>query len=80
MRLLVDANLSSRVAELLRGDGHDAVHVRERGLQRAEDPEVAGVAVAEERALISEDTDFARCWLTPRPIAPPWCCCEQATR
>lgn len=59
MRLLVDANLSPRVAELLRADGHDAVHVRERGLQRAEDPEVAGLAVTEERVLVSEDTDFA---------------------
>lgn len=79
MRLLVDANLSPRVAELLRADGHDAVHVRERGLQRAEDPEVADLAVTEERVLVSEDTDSPRCWLTPEPIVHPWCYCDLAT-
>lgn len=58
MRLLVDANLSHRVAELLRDAGHDAVHVREIGLQHASDAEILDAATAEEQVIISEDTDF----------------------
>lgn len=38
--------------------GHDAVHVSERGLSRAEDDEVLAVALVEDRVLVSEDTDF----------------------
>jgi predicted nuclease of predicted toxin-antitoxin system len=58
VRLLVDQNLAGRVVELLRDAGHDAVHVRERGMQRAEDDEILRVAAAEDRVIISEDTDF----------------------
>lgn len=59
MRLLLDANLSWRVAELLRGEGFEAVHVRERAMQHAEDARIRDLAVAERRILVSEDTDFA---------------------
>lgn len=58
MRLLVDANLSQRVAQLLRDAGHDAVHVREVGLQHASDAEIVDAAARGERVIISEDTDF----------------------
>ena len=58
MRLLVDQNVATRVAELLRDPGHDAVHVHERGLQRAEDDEILRTALDENRVIISEDTDF----------------------
>ena len=37
MRFLVDANLSPRVAEWLRAQGHDAAHVFEAGLNEAGD-------------------------------------------
>lgn len=58
MRLLVDANLSHRVAELLREAGHDAVHVRELGLQHAADATSSTRRMTGERVIISEDTDF----------------------
>lgn len=58
MRLLIDANLSHRVAELLREAGHDAVHVREIGLRHASDDEILDAATAGEHLIISEDTDF----------------------
>ncbi|MGH9247688.1 MAG: DUF5615 family PIN-like protein [Acidimicrobiales bacterium] len=58
MRLLLDQNLSRRVAALLREAGHDAAHVAERGLATAHDDAVFALAAAEDRVLISEDTDF----------------------
>jgi predicted nuclease of predicted toxin-antitoxin system len=36
MRFLIDENVSPRVAALLRGAAHDAVHVRDLGLASAQ--------------------------------------------
>lgn len=58
MKFLVDANVSPRVADLLRVAGHDAVAVREIGLQHSSDDELLDRAVADGRIVVSHDTDF----------------------
>lgn len=70
MRLLVDANLSSRVAALLRDASHDAVHVRDLGLGAADDEAVLSAAAEDDRVLVSEDTDFGALLARSRAATP----------
>lgn len=58
MRFLLDENLSPLLVELLRSAGHEVAHVRTLGLRSATDVEVMAAAVADNRVLISGDTDF----------------------
>jgi predicted nuclease of predicted toxin-antitoxin system len=58
MRFLIDNALSPTLADLLQQAGHDAIHVRELGLQHADDEVIFERAAAEHRIVVSADADF----------------------
>jgi predicted nuclease of predicted toxin-antitoxin system len=54
----VDENMSWVVAEQLKQDGHDVVHVRDRRLVGAPDEAVFATAQAERRTVVTRDRGF----------------------
>jgi predicted nuclease of predicted toxin-antitoxin system len=60
MRFLADTGLAQSTVAFLRAEGHDAVHLRDQGLQQSEDIEIVQKARAEGRVILTHDLDFGR--------------------
>jgi predicted nuclease of predicted toxin-antitoxin system len=59
VKFLVDAHLPFALCSILRTRGHDAVHTRELPDQNAtSDAAINDLSMAENRVVISKDTDF----------------------
>jgi len=59
VRLLIDANLSPRVANGLRTSGYEATHVIEIGLLTASDEQIISHALDQGFVVVTADSDFA---------------------
>lgn len=60
MKFLLDMGLAQSTASSLRQQGHDAVHLRDQGLQRLDDEEIIDKARVEGRVILAHDLDFGR--------------------
>jgi predicted nuclease of predicted toxin-antitoxin system len=58
LRFLADMGVSQFTVDWLRQQGHEAVHLREQGLHRMQDPDILKKARTEDRTLLTMDLDF----------------------
>ena len=68
--LLLDQGLPRRAVLLLRDAGHDVVHVGTLGMATATDHAIAELAVAQGRAVVTLDSDFAKLLAASRASRP----------
>jgi predicted nuclease of predicted toxin-antitoxin system len=64
VKLLIDNALSPQIVPAMRQARHDVVHVREYGLQSADDAVILERAEKEMRVVVSADTGLADCTRT----------------
>jgi Domain of unknown function (DUF5615) len=65
VRLLIDANLSPKVAAALRKAGLESVHVGDVGLLTAPDRDILDYAAANALVIVSLTAISASCWPPP---------------
>ena len=70
MKFLADMGLARSTVAFLRAQGHDAVHLRDQGLQQLEDDEIVEKARIEGRVILTHDLDFGRIIAVGRASVP----------
>ncbi|HET9080081.1 MAG TPA: DUF5615 family PIN-like protein [Trebonia sp.] len=71
MRLLIDANLSPKVAVALGKSGFESVHVGDAGLLTAADRSILDYAAANDLVIVSADSDFGELLAARRGATRP---------
>ncbi len=70
MRILADENIPRAAVQRLREDGHDVLWIRE-SCPGVSDEAVRGLAVAEQRIIVTFDKDFGELGVVrPGPVPP----------
>jgi predicted nuclease of predicted toxin-antitoxin system len=65
MKFIVDAQLPRRIARFLQDTGYDAIHTLDLPQQNSTpDSSVNNLSIAEERIVITKDSDFVDSFLT----------------
>jgi predicted nuclease of predicted toxin-antitoxin system len=59
MKFLADMGISKKTVLFLRSQGHDAIHLTEQAMQKAQDPIILLKARQEDRVLLTHDLDFS---------------------
>jgi len=59
VKFLADMGISPKTVSFLNSSAHDAVHLKDQGLQRASDSFILEKALNEGRVLLTHDLDFA---------------------
>ncbi|MGZ8919340.1 MAG: DUF5615 family PIN-like protein [Limisphaerales bacterium] len=67
MRFLVDNQLPKRLADWVRGQGHEAEHLLEIGLAQSKDTPVWQYATAHTAVVVTKDEDYAEWVRRGRP-------------
>jgi predicted nuclease of predicted toxin-antitoxin system len=62
--------ISRQTLQALRDRAHDAIHLRERGLARAEDAAILSQARSEDRIILTFDLDFGELLALSRSVGP----------
>ncbi len=70
MKFLADMGISQHSIAWLQKQGHDALHVRELGMQRAPDADILKLAHDEQRILLTLDLDFGYLMAVSRAKLP----------
>jgi predicted nuclease of predicted toxin-antitoxin system len=63
--LLIDSCLPPRLARALNAEGHDALHLDDLGSDPG-DEAIVGIAIREQRAIVTQDKDLGMLALRPR--------------
>jgi predicted nuclease of predicted toxin-antitoxin system len=77
MRFVADAGISPRTVDFLTQLGHEAVHVRTLGMQRAPDPDIIERARSDSSIVLTFDLDFGEvlalaCWTSRASSSFVW--------